>query len=60
MAAQVRVGAQPLSYHKYSYKGAQPVNYNTKQSITLACIPIKYSYGCPNESAQPLNYSIFI
>ena len=55
MAAKVRVGAQPLNYHKYSYRGAQPVNYNTKQSIIIAGIPIEYSYGCPSERAQPVN-----
>ena len=60
MVAQVRAGAQPLNYHKYSYRGAQPVSYNTKQSIPIAGIPIEYAYGCPSESAQPLSYYIFL
>ena len=60
MAAQVRVGARPLIYHKYSYTGAQPVNYKTKPSIKIAGVPIEYSYGCQSESAQPLNYYIFL
>ena len=60
MAAQVRMGAQPLNYHNSYYRGAQAVNYHTKHIIPIAGIHIANSYGCPSESAQPLNYYIFL